>query len=562
MRLGKSKFPAFFLLVFWIGFGTGVCHLNASQAEDKRVLFISSYSYSWETVPLQIEGIQEAFGDDVVIDYKFMDTKNVNSQESLDLFHRSMCQYMSEVKPYDGVIVGDDAAFQFALDYREELFSGIPIAFEAVNNLNRAIEVSKSDPLISGVVEDLSYVNTIELARGLYPNATKLVAILDDSITAESEREAFFALAENYKELEFSEINASEYTKKEFGDKLGEIGKDSILFYIMCSDDKDGNAYTGKEAVSWVSSNANVPTFAIVSIGMGNGMFGGEIISQRQMGYMAATMLKEEFENENGKLSEVIRSSPREYCFDENIMRRFNIKKSDLPKGSHIINHQVTFWERNRIPIVVTVLITVTLVVIVIRLVVDNRKKSRINIDLQKEKDNFENEAKYDKLTGLKNRAVFYRELQVKIDRQESFGMILFDVDGFKNVNDTLGHSNGDVVLKELARRCSAMENGLFRVYRLAGDEFTAIVDAKSEEVAKNYARMIKVSFKEPFILDENEYGLHSSIGVAMFPEDGGNAKDIVDAADSAMYYVKKHGKNNIAFFREVAGKNGQPGIS
>ena len=136
--------------------------------------------------------------------------------------------------------------------------------------------------------------------------------------------------------------------------------------------------------------------------------------------------------------------------------------------------------------------------------------------------------------------------------------MILFDVDGFKNVNDTLGHSNGDVVLKELARRCSAMENGLFRVYRLAGDEFTAIVDAKSEEVAKNYARMIKVSFKDPFILDEKEYGLHSSIGVAMFPEDGGNAKDIVDAADSAMYYVKKHGKNNIAFFREVAGKSSQ----
>ena len=174
---------------------------------------------------------------------------------------------------------------------------------------------------------------------------------------------------------------------------------------------------------------------------------------------------------------------------------------------------------------------------------------------MQKAKDNFEIEAKYDMLTGLKNRAVFYQELQEKIDRHKSFGMILFDVDGFKNVNDTLGHNNGDVVLKELAKRCSKMENGLFRVYRLAGDEFTAIVEAKNEEVAKNYARMIKFTFKDPFILDEKEYSLHSSIGIAMFPEDGGNSKEIVEAADSAMYYVKNHGKNNIAFYREVAGK-------
>ncbi|MCM1256796.1 MAG: diguanylate cyclase [Roseburia sp.] len=520
------------------------------------MLFISSYSYSWETVPLQIEGIKEAFGDDVVIDYKFMDTKNVNSQESMDLFYESMRQYMSEVKPYDGVIVGDDAAFQFVLDHEEELFSDLFIAFEGVNNVNLAMEVSRDDPLISGVVEELSYVNTIELARSLYPNATRLVAILDDSITADSERKAFFSLAADYQELEFSEINASEYSKKEFGEKLGEIEKDSILFYIMCSNDKDGNAYTSKEAVSWVSSNANVPTFAIVSIGMGYGMFGGEIISQSQMGYIAATMLKEEFENRDGKLPDVVRSSPREYCFDENMMRRFNIKQSDLPKGSHIVNHQVSFWERNRVPIVITVLIMATLVVIVIRLMVDNRKKNRINRNLQIEKDTFETAAKTDRLTGLKNRAVFYKELQRKIDDKEPFGLILFDVDGFKNINDTLGHNNGDVVLRELARRCSDMENAVFQMYRLAGDEFTAIVDGASEELAKNYARMIKVTFKDPFILEEKEYTLHSSIGVAMFPEDADNVKDIVDASDSAMYYVKKHGKNNIALYREIAVKS------
>ena len=101
------------------------------------------------------------------------------------------------------------------------------------------------------------------------------------------------------------------------------------------------------------------------------------------------------------------------------------------------------------------------------------------------------------------------------------------------------------------------MENEVFQVYRLAGDEFTGIVDGASRELSKKYAERIKASFHEPFILEEKEYTLQSSIGVAMFPEDGDNVKDMVDASDSAMYYVKKHGKNNIALYGEVAGKNG-----
>lgn len=554
-RTGKSKYLIIIMLILFVCLDAGTCRCYGKEQDDKRVLFISSYSYGWETVPQQIEGIQEAFGDDVAIDYKFMDTKNTSSPESLGLFYESMRQYLLEVKPYDGIIAGDDAALQFVLDYRQELFAGIPIAFEGINNKTYAKEISEGEDLISGVVEELSYVNTLDLACKLYPHAKNVVAILDDSITAEGEREDFYRYARRYPDLTFSEINASAYTKEEFGKKLEEFGEDTLLFYVLCSNDKDGNVYTSKEAAQWISSHAKIPVFAVISLGMGNGVLGGERVSHKQMGYLAAAMLKSEFENPQGALPKIIQNSPREFCFDENVMRRFGIKASDLPKGSRIENHQVTFWEKYRIFILIAAGVLAVTAAVIFRLILDNRKKSRLNNDLKRAKDNFELEAKYDMLTGLKNRTVFYQELQEKIDRHKSFGMILFDVDGFKNVNDTLGHNNGDVVLKELARRCSKMENGLFRVYRLAGDEFTAIVEAKNEEVAKNYARMIKVTFKEPFILDEKEYSLHSSIGVAMFPEDGGNSKEIVDAADSAMYYVKKHGKNNIAFYREVAGQ-------
>lgn len=552
-RTGNPKYLICILFVLGICFGA-VSQVSALETE-KRVLFISSYSYGWETVPLQIEGIQEGLGDGVALDYKFMDTKNVTSGEGMDLFYQSMRLYLSEVKPYDGIIVGDDAAFQFVLEHRQELFSGIPIAFEGINNKAQASEARRLDPLISGVVEELSYGNTLELAYKLYPHANRVLAVLDNSMTGEGEREEFYRFQNKYPQLEFGEINASEYSKEEFGKKLEELQDDTILFYVLCSSDKEGNIYTSREAAQWISAHAGIPVFTVISLGMGNGVLGGERVSHRQMGYLAANMLKEEFDNQRGKLPDVIQGSPRECCFDEDVMRRFDIKASELPKGSRIINHQTSFLERNWVYLLIALAAGTVMAIVVIRLVLENKKKSRINDDLQKEKENFEIEAKYDMLTGLKNRAVFYQELQEKIDGHRSFGMILFDVDGFKNVNDTLGHNNGDVVLKELARRCSKMENGLFRVYRLAGDEFTAIVEARNEEVAKNYARMIKVTFKDPFILNEKEYSLHSSIGIAMFPEDGGNSKEIVDAADSAMYYVKNHGKNNIAFYREVAGK-------
>lgn len=88
-------------------------------AAKKRVLFISSYSYAWETVPEQIAGIKEVLNEDVVIDYKFMDSKNLTSSESVDDFYRHMVYYLGEVEPYDAIIVGDDAAFNFAVDNKD-----------------------------------------------------------------------------------------------------------------------------------------------------------------------------------------------------------------------------------------------------------------------------------------------------------------------------------------------------------------------------------------------------------------------------------------------------------
>lgn len=143
----------------------------------KRVLFISSYSYAWETVPEQIAGIKEVLNEDVVIDYKFMDSKNLTSSESVDDFYRHMVYYLGEVEPYDAIIVGDDAAFNFAVDNKDTLFKDIPIFFEGVNNDDKAVAVSASSQ-ITGVVESLSYKIQLRLHQRLFRMPKRLLRFL------------------------------------------------------------------------------------------------------------------------------------------------------------------------------------------------------------------------------------------------------------------------------------------------------------------------------------------------------------------------------------------------
>ncbi len=108
---------------------SGICRRTGTGRWEitSRVLVISSYSYAWETVPEQIRGIKEALGAGVQLDYQFMDTKNVETAESEQLFYQTLTYYLKMVPAYDVVIVGDDAAFQFAMTYRDELFAQTPV---------------------------------------------------------------------------------------------------------------------------------------------------------------------------------------------------------------------------------------------------------------------------------------------------------------------------------------------------------------------------------------------------------------------------------------------------
>lgn len=157
--------------------------------------------------------------------------------------------------------------------------------------------------------------------------------------------------------------------------------------------------------------------------------------------------------------------------------------------------------------------------------------------------------ARYDALTSLLNRRVFMEDLQYRIREGKPFGLIMFDMDNFKRINDVYGHNEGDAVLKEMAVRAGTLVDDVFEVYRLAGDEFVAIVASGQTEVIDSYAMKILDTFKIPYQIAGGEQYLASSIGIAMYPKDGKNSTEVIAAADHAMYEVKKNGKNSRAFY-------------
>ncbi len=162
--------------------------------------------------------------------------------------------------------------------------------------------------------------------------------------------------------------------------------------------------------------------------------------------------------------------------------------------------------------------------------------------------------AYFDTLTGLASRSYFMQRLSDTIKSAnrsvERFALLFFDLDGFKDVNDSLGHDIGDRLLNIVARRLQGVMRDIDFIARLGGDEFCMIVNNTSDEfIAAEIARRCLAAISEPVELQAQCIRPHASIGIAHFPADGQSAQILVKAADSAMYAAKHSGKHCYAFY-------------
>ncbi len=166
-------------------------------------------------------------------------------------------------------------------------------------------------------------------------------------------------------------------------------------------------------------------------------------------------------------------------------------------------------------------------------------------------------QAWYDPLTGLPNRILFLDRLEHALQQAKREGrrlaVLFLDLDRFKMVNDSLGHSVGDQLLLSAAGRLQGLLRAADTVARLGGDEFTVLLeDAALGDDAQTVARKIVEALSQPFQLGEHEVHIGSSVGVAFYPDHAGDAERLIKLADMAMYRAKKNGRGQASVYSEA----------
>jgi diguanylate cyclase len=184
----------------------------------------------------------------------------------------------------------------------------------------------------------------------------------------------------------------------------------------------------------------------------------------------------------------------------------------------------------------------ISIAALMIRFVIEQYEQMVVSLLLEQQ---IRDLANTDSLTGLSNRRAIMEALEVELASGKPFGVALLDLDGFKEVNDELGHHAGDELLRHVASRLSAAAGPADTVGRLGGDEFIVMFrNILSEEEISARTTALLAGLCKPAIVADTQVPIAASLGHALFPNDGASVADILIVADRALYVAKKSGND------------------
>ena len=325
-----------FLIVFINNFlliqTTSVFALN-NEEKKLEILFISSFDPNFISIEDQLNGLKKELNNNAHIMIEYMNSKTFDSTENEETFYNLLKYSLENYDKIDAVIAGDDDATEFCIKYRDALFKDIPISFLGVQDfdrLNRALECE----LVSGVSEVESIRANIELIKTLHPNVDTITFIDTYGILTCEE------IVADYPDINFQWILTEDKTLSEVQSILSNLSSNNAVIQLYINkfkdiDTFDRNTINKTIAESCVAS----PIYSILNYDVGQGSIGGKVINHFIQGQKAGSIALNLLNGYDTKELFIADDEANEYLFDYKALKKFNIKTSDLPEGSVIINH-------------------------------------------------------------------------------------------------------------------------------------------------------------------------------------------------------------------------------
>ncbi|MCK9389631.1 MAG: diguanylate cyclase [Sulfuritalea sp.] len=555
----------------------------AADNAVQRVVYINSYhrGYSWSDGIEQglREGL-EASGKNLELSIEYLDSRRFAYGSQIEPLAQSMAAKYANYRP-DVVVVSDNAAFDFAIKYRERLFPGLPIVFSGYNNFRP--DVLKGHKNITGINEETAIEDAVAMALHVHPDTRTLVFVIS---TGEASSKRIGEVAEHsvFPRLRerFDVVVMKDASVEEIRQRLRQFPSNTLLFLSgQARDQGAGRALTPSENGRLITTASPFPVYTFWDFHLNRGVIGGHIITGLEQGRAAAGIAVRILDGTSADAIPVIMTTPTSDIFDYAVMQRFGIKASQLPVNANIINRPFSLWDAYRWQIigVTALLIVETLLIALLLHIARGRRRALDELSVEREKlehrvaeRTFELKAVNDRLavlslqdglTGLANRRHFDDVLNAEFLRLRRSGaplsLIMLDVDYFKKFNDTYGHPGGD----ECLRRVGELLAGLINrtpdlVARYGGEEFCIVLPETDAQGAELIAERIRAGIEAlaiPHRTSSVADHVTASLGVVTTTvSEMLTAQEVISQADKQLYAAKTGGRNRVIVMDGLAG--------
>lgn len=318
-----------------------------SHQAQWRVLVINSYSEEFPTTPQRLQGLRDGLDDtrhQIELDIEFLDSKALWDDTYQELTYQSLRYKLSHSKAYDLVVVADDNALHLARQHHAGLLGGRPVVFLGINDHSQVDQVDHR--AFTGVLEDVDIHRNLELMHRLHPKRTNLYVIVDHTTSGQADYKTLVQLhGENPQGLRLIPLDLRRLSMAELEHKLSTLGEQDVVLLLSAFSDRSGEVFTFENASHRITQASQAPVWHLWEHGLGDGLFGGWVISQYQQGFEAGRYTRRILEGATPIALPVLKGTTHQPIFDQRLLDRFAVPPDRLPGNARLLHQHSSVFD-------------------------------------------------------------------------------------------------------------------------------------------------------------------------------------------------------------------------